>query len=89
MLSSSSPTSDADTNEVGEVDVMRQPIVEEPYVKRSGVLKGYLEGVKCMEVPNKLSVKEAGSVFETWMMRKALASREFLLLFPLTVAFLS
>lgn len=56
--------------------VVRKPIVDEPYVKRSSVLKGYLEGVDCVNVPNELSVKEAGSLFEVWMKQGVLASGE-------------
>lgn len=59
---------------LGVTDQADQPVVEEPYVKRSQVLKGYLEGVAGVEVPNKLTLKEAASVFEVWMKQRALAT---------------
>jgi small subunit ribosomal protein S29 len=43
-----------------------------PYDRRSRVLVEYAEGLKSLRVPEKLSIKEAASLFEIWMKDKAL-----------------
>ncbi|KAJ3569969.1 hypothetical protein NP233_g4701 [Leucocoprinus birnbaumii] len=59
---------------LGVTDQAAQPVIEEPYIKRSQVLKGYLQGVENVEVENRLTLKEAASLFEVWMKQRALSS---------------
>ncbi len=53
---------------------MVKPVAPWPYENRSRYLEEYAQGLKKVEVPDKLSVKEAGSVFEVWMKQRALGS---------------
>lgn len=55
---------------------MTRPVAPWPYEKRSRFLLEYASGMKKVEVPAGLSVKEAASVFEIWMKQKVLASSE-------------
>ncbi|PPQ89420.1 hypothetical protein CVT25_002186 [Psilocybe cyanescens] len=43
-----------------------------PYLKRSKDLLAYTEGLKKLEVPEKLTVKEATGIFEVWKARNAI-----------------
>jgi hypothetical protein len=59
---------------LGVESVSQQPVAPELLVARSKAFKGYLNGVSNLQVPNGLSVTEAGSIFEVWMKQRALAS---------------
>lgn len=56
---------------------MLKLVAPRPYEKRSNTLETYAQGLVKVDVPEKLSVREAGSVFEVWMKQRALGSSKF------------
>ncbi|KAF9442411.1 hypothetical protein P691DRAFT_810684 [Macrolepiota fuliginosa MF-IS2] len=48
-----------------------------PYEKRSTFLTEYAQGMRKVDVPAGLSVREAESVFEVWMKQRVLASKAY------------
>jgi small subunit ribosomal protein S29 len=47
------------------------------YAKRSSFMQEYTKGLQPLPVPDKLSVKEAASLFELWMKARSLHACEF------------